>query len=290
MPTVEDYKKELLLKRALKGDPVSALNGLLNKSELIDAVKQQIEDGKNNYLFAALEGMIAQIIKNVVDDVMANEATQEAIAYMVLENIKEPQDGQDGIDGYTPIKGKDYFTKQEIKEFKKDITPVKGKDYFLQSEIDSLAERIKRMAKPIAGVDYIIPRDGTDGKDGNEIEGEDIVKRINDLPIEPEKQIDAKHIKNLPRESVQLGGLARGGVKLIWNTVLTGTVDGANTVFTIPATKPLPKADTNVVIEARGNILSTDNNDFTISGRTVTFVTAPPNGSNPPRVLIYEAN
>ncbi len=38
--------------------------------------------------------------------------------------------GEKGEDGYTPIKGKDYFTEQEINKIKKEITPIKGKDYY----------------------------------------------------------------------------------------------------------------------------------------------------------------
>lgn len=53
-------------------------------------------------------------------------------------------DGEDGTDGYTPVKGVDYF------DGKDGYTPVKGKDY-----TDGYT--------PIKGVDYF---DGKDGKDG----------------------------------------------------------------------------------------------------------------------------
>lgn len=43
-----------------------------------------------------------------------------------LKSIKKIE----GIDGYTPIKGKDYFTEEEIADFIKKITPKKGVDYF----------------------------------------------------------------------------------------------------------------------------------------------------------------
>lgn len=77
-------------------------------------------------------------------------------------------------DGYTPIKGTDYFTSKEVDDFKKEVTPkkgidykdgtdgvtpVKGVDYFTSEEIND----IKRSATPQKGVDYF---DGIDGKDG----------------------------------------------------------------------------------------------------------------------------
>lgn len=127
---------------------------------------------------------------------------------------------------------------------------------------------------------------GLPGKDGSPDTGEQIVQKLNELPIEPRYQIDAKHIKNLPKgqESV---ALHRGGVKLVWNTVLEGTVNGSNTDFTIPASQPLPKSGL-LVIEARGVIKSADNSDLTISGRTITFTSAPPEGSAQPRIILYE--
>ena len=77
-------------------------------------------------------------------------------------------------DGYTPIKGTDYFTSKEVDDFKKEVTPkkgidykdgtdgvtpIKGVDYFTSEEIND----IKRSATPQKGVDYF---DGIDGKDG----------------------------------------------------------------------------------------------------------------------------
>lgn len=66
--------------------------------------------------------------------------------------------------GYTPIKGVDYF------DGKDGYTPVKDVDYF----------------------------DGEPGKDGSPDTGADMVKKINSLPIKPEFQITADHIKDLP--------------------------------------------------------------------------------------------
>lgn len=58
--------------------------------------------------------------------------------------------GVDGVDGYTPVKGVDYFDGED------GYTPVKGVDYFDGKDG-------KDGYTPIKGVDYF---DGVDGKDG----------------------------------------------------------------------------------------------------------------------------
>ncbi len=69
-----------------------------------------------------------------------------------------------GNDGYTPIKGKDYFTAAEQAAFLKAVTPVKGRDYFEGKE----GAMGPKGPKPLAGVDYPIPTDGKDGKPGRD--------------------------------------------------------------------------------------------------------------------------
>ena len=118
--------------------------------------------------------------------------------------------------------------------------------------------------------------------------GEDVVKAINNLPLTPDKQIDARHIKGLPQASVELGSIHRGGLKIQWNTKLDGTVNGTNTVFTVPATLPDPKDD-KFIVSVRGVLKTADAGDFTASNsnRTLTFTSAPPDGSDSPRIIIY---
>jgi hypothetical protein len=72
-----------------------------------------------------------------------------------------------GKDGYTPIKGIDYFDGQNGKDGvdgKDGYTPIKGVDYFDGKDgkngIDGYT--------PIKGVDYFDGKDGTNGKDGSD--------------------------------------------------------------------------------------------------------------------------
>lgn len=62
-----------------------------------------------------------------------------------------------GPKGYTPIKGKDYFTEEETADFLKDSTPVKGKDYFTDKEVETFLKK----TTPVKGRDY---KDGEDGR------------------------------------------------------------------------------------------------------------------------------
>lgn len=75
---------------------------------------------------------------------------------------------------------------------------------------------------------------GENGKDGSPDTGEDIVKKINDLDVVPEKQIDAKHIKNLDQHvesKVQYMGSGYSGIKdIVAGTGATVSKDGNNVV------------------------------------------------------------
>lgn len=75
--------------------------------------------------------------------------------------------GPQGVPGYTPQKGKDYFTKEEIRAFaeyivgsvtmpKDGITPVRGVDYFHEEDIQNLTEKVLASIR--------IPKDGENGK------------------------------------------------------------------------------------------------------------------------------
>jgi hypothetical protein len=72
--------------------------------------------------------------------------------------------------------------------------------------------------KPIAGIDYPIPRDGRDGlngetivgptgkdgKNGSPDTGVEIVDKVNELPIETDFQIAVEHIKGLDKKELLL--------------------------------------------------------------------------------------
>lgn len=74
------------------------------------------------------------------------EETKSFVEDAVAHKI-DGKNGLNGKDGYTPLKGKDYFTQEEINRFLEEVTPIKG-------------------------VDYFDGEDGKPGKDGESIKGE----------------------------------------------------------------------------------------------------------------------
>lgn len=148
-----------------------------------------------------------------------------------LEKIK----GKDGEDGYTPVKGKDYYTPEEIKEIKKEVTPIKGKDYF--DGKDGKNGRDGKDGKDGArGLRGLSGRDGKDGRNGKD--GKDGKDGSPDTPYEirdklsslkGNERLDAKAIKNLAREigSVTFTGMGGG-------TSQTVTEHIADTLIHVP--------------------------------------------------------
>lgn len=72
---------------------------------------------------------------------------------------RDGRDGVSGKNGYTPVKGVDYFDGADGKNGKDGYTPVKGVDYF--DGKDGAAGYT-----PVKGVDYSDGKDGRDGVDG----------------------------------------------------------------------------------------------------------------------------
>ena len=253
----------MLFKRKLKEDPLSMLNAV----------------------GGGMDEVLLKAFKKAAEELLTSGELVDMIARRAVSYIRIPKDGEDaqkpiaGVDypipkdGETPIKGRDYFTEQEVKTF-----------------IDKVANRFKQPddgRTPVRGRDYFTESDQKDFQEN--LNAEDVVKKINNLPLDEDKKIDASHIKNLPKS---VGGketaLFRGGLKLLWNTTLDGTVNGINKVFTVPATLPDPKDD-RFIVSVRGVLKTADAGDFVASSgnRTITFTNAPPNGSDSPRIIIY---
>jgi hypothetical protein len=116
-------------------------------------------DGKR--IFSVTGEMLVLATKNK-EGVPSEEPTpsekEQILAY--VQDVKEMIDAGKikGEDGYTPIKGVDYF------DGKDGYTPIKGVDYF--DGHDGYT--------PVKGVDYFDGKDGRDGQDGKDgINGKD---------------------------------------------------------------------------------------------------------------------
>lgn len=233
----------------------------------------------NNYFQLALEKILPDVLNSVLENLVQDKAFMSHIALMVLNEVNIPP----GKPGYTPKKGIDYDDGKNYiltNEDKQDIAKMFGKVIVEKTIVEKQIITEKPIINEITKIEQI----------ENEETGQEIVEKINSLEIKPSLQIDAKHIKNLPvRQGTDMsGGIARGGLKLIWNTKLSGLVNGSNAVFTIPAGKPDPKDD-KFIVSVRGVLKTADAGDFTVSNsnRTITFPSALPNGSDSPRIILY---
>lgn len=143
-----------------------------------------VEDAKNTAR-AVAENEIKEIRKEFESRIAELERNPVKEAFGKLEMLKGKKGdrgdsikgdkgdrGDGGKDGNTPIVGIDF------------PFPENGKD---ADDEKIIKEVTKNIPKP------------ENGKDGSPDKGEDIVKKINTLPITPETQIDASHIKNLPK-------------------------------------------------------------------------------------------
>ena len=123
--------------------------------------------------------------------------------------------GLPGKDGYTPIKGEDYFTPAEVDQFKTEVTPIKGKDYFDGEpgkdgkdgadgttptvDEDGIAKRVFSKIKVRDGVDGkdgTPGKDGQNGKDGSPDTGDQIRDKLSKL--KGDKRLSASAIKDFP--------------------------------------------------------------------------------------------
>jgi len=66
-----------------------------------------------------------------------------------------------------------------------------------------------------------------------------------------------------------------GGAYFVYNAVVTGTVNGSNVTFTLPST---PNPSGSVVLTLQGQVL-VETTDYSISGNTITMISAPPTGT-----------
>lgn len=94
------------------------------------------------------------------------------------------------------------------KEHEKMMSNVSSETENAKQEMEQAVLGVKKLADEIKKMDFkdgkdgkdgTDGKDGKDGKDGSPDTGEQIVDKINALDTDPENQIDAKHIKNLPK-------------------------------------------------------------------------------------------
>lgn len=140
------------------------------------------------------------------------EAIIQAVIPQVLERLTIPENGKDGADADTEL------IIRELLPLVMDRMP-KPKDL---DEISIIGKIMARIRIPLDG------KDGKSGKDGSPDTGEEIKEKLETL--KGEDRLDARAIKNLPKQ--QVGGGGRGDV---W---VNGDKSKTN-LLTVSATAPL---------------------------------------------------
>lgn len=271
-------KKKLKLLMEFKRNPTLALIKFAKQIEL--QVNSWIKEALNEGL-EAIESRIDTIISQKIE-----KKAKESV-FKGIEKIKGEK-GDTGEEGNTPVKGKDYFTEEEINNFveeiqslikvpkdgmngKDGIIPIAGKDYpskqQIKNQIRYFISQIK-IQKPKDG------RDGVDGKDGSPDTPTDIKEKLLTfkrawLPLKAIIGID---------KIMKFGGgrtLHRGGIDFADSSLL-GTGDGSTVAFTLPHT-PYNSNSLKYMFVGGGVLFETD--DWTRSTKVITFTTAPPTGA-----------
>ena len=121
------------------------LNGFIGEAEgsiqtALETYETQTDSNINDKL-TAYQSKTTSDINRMFDD--SDRTSKEKIDALASELDQRRLAGEfNGSDGYTPVKGKDYFTESEIVQFKKDVTPKKRIDYFTDSEISQIQNEV----------------------------------------------------------------------------------------------------------------------------------------------------
>ncbi len=242
-----------------------------------------------------------------------------------------------GRDGYTPVKGKDYFTSEEIKTIINYVldkaTPVKGIDFHdgedgedgkdaevdyeaiieyvlsalpKQKKEETITETAKSIVEKINSVKGAINADSIKGM----LTVDDVIRELKDP--KSKNRLDKKDITGInmndqrwhgggsgsalavtdgittvtPTKKITFTGATvsdlgsgNAGVDITGGTggsmevqAVSGTIDGVNVTFTFPTA-----FSGSSIISLAGQIF-VEGAEYTVSGTTITFVTAPSAG------------
>lgn len=244
---------------------------------LRDKLQSSIKQGQ------AAESVALPSMREFVKKMLKDEVThfkQEVMSE--LKSILSESIGEEGAvalkgdRGFTPQKGVDFFTPQELEQIKKEIMPLKGTHY----------------------------RDGRDGKDGRDgrtpslSEVQRIVmgivkktpeKGAGDIARALEKlvgneKLDYYALKNqpyIPKEARKLGG-ARGGGDIVNVRDLSTSTNGTLKTFTVPY-----HAKALFVVSSDFPTVLMESNGFTVASNKLSITLTPPNAPSSGSQLLF---
>ena len=232
---------------------------------------------KKDPSFAVYEFVLTEKFEKAIKEI-EKKASEEMEKLRI--NFENKQRIHKGKDGYTPIKGMDYFTKSEIDNFIKTITysfpkdgktPIAGMDYPNSKQINF---RIKQFISeipeskdgktPIKGVDYFTNK-----------EIEEIMKKIYaELKLRIKEAQEETRGMVSAAERGYVSRIAKRTIKFEW-VEPDGVCDGNNKTFTL---QYAPYNPNTIMFFVNGTLQKKDD-DYTIDGKIITTTIAPPTGS-----------
>src|SRR3990167_8343762 len=230
----EELERKLLAKLMSEHKEYMDMEMQKVKGEFLDAIKfLKGEKGDTIKGDTPVLGIDYQVPnkEELIQEVIKEIPKEQEMVYKIVRLIPKPKDGEDGK---TPQKGIDYFD---------------GKT-------------------PVAGIDFPLPKNGENGLPDT---GKEIVEKLNSLPMKYEFQIDANHIRNLPR-TFERKRFGRGTGNPLQLYDLSASLDGSTKIFTIPANKRVV-----LITSSSTPYWFRPTVDYTLSGTdnvTLTFDTA----------------
>lgn len=206
-----------------------------------------------------LESIVAALLPDVTDSYL------RSLIKPLIPNVK---------DGYTPVKGKDYF------DGKNGYTPIKGEDYF-----DGRSVTPEEL---IPTIQELLPNDIATKEQVKSM----IVAAIAKAKSKEDKPINVSEIANTVTEKVVAtldeklktlraemrqisSGAAFGGGGMGTIKFFKFTGDNSTTAFTLP---DVPTQEGSAVFAFSGGQRLHNNEQFTVSGRTLTTTFTPLSG------------
>jgi len=218
-------------------------------TELKDYIISEVEKRTKE-----IDPTLEKMTRNILKDIEGEQGIQglkgekgDTVVGPMGEKGPQGSPGALGDKGESGLRG---IRGENGKDGKDGETPEKGVDYFTEIEIKDFLEKVK-----------------------DDIKMKDVLKQLAEL----------KRLIERLDKTQQFGGrtLHRGGIDFVWNELL-GTGDGVTTVFTLANT---PYSTTELVIKVGpADMFLTE--DYTLSGKEITFLIAPPLGEKV-RAVIY---
>ncbi len=181
------------------------------------------------------------------------------------------------------LKGENNKLSESTQASLSDLTEELNKDMATalkqqKTSLEFIYDKMRRVKNGLNGKNGL---DGLDGEDADQVDIDKLIKKVLDEIEVPEVDLDKvkediEELKERPIGKLGGGGFSKIHMesKMIDDETLSGTVNGSNKVF-LTTNTPNPPASLKVF---RGGARQRITEDYTFTGRTITFIIAPVSG------------